>query len=241
MFVFRKYVYSLPSNLFYDLLLEKAIGVEVIEEGEQVTFATYEPIENLKPIRIEEVKVIDPKESFKPILLDDFVICPPWNIPIVINPASSFGTGRHPTTQLSLKLISKYYRKGWSAIDVGCGSGILSIALKKLGCKKLLAIDIDEKAVQECKENAKLNDVKLRCERMSVEGVKDSFDFLVANLEIDTFKKHIKSIEPTFRRIAVFSGLYRKKDLEEFLKLIKGFEILEVQRLKNWYAVTVKK
>ncbi len=239
--VYKRYIYTLPSQDFYDLLVEKSIGVEMLQESEHVIFATYEPLENLSPIKVEEVKFINPKESFRPIFVESFVICPPWTVPIVINPASSFGTGKHPTTQVALKLISKYYKKGWSAIDVGCGSGILSVALKKLGCEQLLAIDIDKNAVKECKQNAKLNGVNVTCKNLNVNQVKESFDFLVANLEISIFKEHMESLVGMFKKVGVFSGLYKKQDLEEFLKLTKGLEILDVQKNKNWYGVVLKK
>lgn len=231
----------MPSQDFYELLVEKGIGVEVLQESEHVIFATYEPIEDLTPVRTEDVKFKDPRESFKPIFAENFVVCPPWIVPITINPSSSFGTGHHPTTQIALNLTSKYYRRGWSAIDVGCGSGILSIALKKLGCKKLLAIDIDKNAVEECRKNARINGMKVTCRNLNVNRVKESFDFLVANLEIDIFKKYMENLKSIFRKVGIFSGLYRKRDLEEFLKLAKDLEVLDIQRNKNWYGVVLKK
>ena len=106
------------------------------------------------------------KEHFKPIPIgDSLLITPAWQTPkdkqnkviIRINPAMAFGTGAHPTTQLCLRLLEHQLTSGMSVIDIGCGSGILSIAALKLGASHLLAVDISEEAVASAKENAGLN------------------------------------------------------------------------------------
>jgi ribosomal protein L11 methyltransferase len=159
---YREYIYRLGKEDFYQFLLDYGKGVRLLEEGkEDVVFAVYEPLQGFEPIEVREIKAITPKEGFKPIALGEFVVLPPWLKPIFINPGSAFGTGLHPTTQMCLKAIEEFFQKGWSAIDVGCGSGILSIALKLKGANKVVAIDIDPQAVQECKANAKLNHVEL--------------------------------------------------------------------------------
>jgi ribosomal protein L11 methyltransferase len=113
------------------------------------------------------------KQHYKPILIGQrLVIVPAWmdspdpsRIPIKIDPGMAFGTGTHPTTQLCLELMEKSIgeiRKSnneFRIIDVGCGSGILSIAAIKLGAKQALGVDIDSGSVKNARENADANGV----------------------------------------------------------------------------------
>jgi ribosomal protein L11 methyltransferase len=116
------------------------------------------------------------KQNYKPILIGQrLLILPAWlespepkRIPIKIDPGMAFGTGTHPTTQLCLELMEVHYDDGLRTtvrrpssvvIDVGCGSGILSIAALKLGAEKVLGVDIDIESVKNSRENADLNEV----------------------------------------------------------------------------------
>lgn len=83
----------------------------------------------------------------------------PARIPVRIDPSMAFGTGTHPTTQLCLEMVESYARPGMQVIDVGCGSGILSIAALKLGALRALGVDIDPAAVRSTRENAIPNGV----------------------------------------------------------------------------------
>jgi len=80
-------------------------------------------------------------------------------IPLRIDPSMAFGTGTHPTTQLCLELVEEYTKTGILVFDVGCGSGILSIAAVKLGAAKALGVDIDPLSVKATQENAEMNQV----------------------------------------------------------------------------------
>ncbi|MBI3172801.1 MAG: 50S ribosomal protein L11 methyltransferase [Chloroflexi bacterium] len=109
------------------------------------------------------------KQHYKPILIARrLVIVPAWldspqpeRIPIKINPGMAFGTGTHPTTQLCLELAEVFAdsHELSTAIDVGCGSGILSIAALKLGAEKVLGVDIDVESVRNSRENAEMNGI----------------------------------------------------------------------------------
>ena len=109
------------------------------------------------------------KQHYKPILIGErLLILPAWmdspeprRIAIKIDPGMAFGTGTHPTTQLCLELMESAFVKGQTSkvIDVGCGSGILSIAALKLGAKKVLGVDIDAESVKNSRENADVNGV----------------------------------------------------------------------------------
>jgi len=109
------------------------------------------------------------KQHYKPILIGErLLILPAWldspeptRIAIKIDPGMAFGTGTHPTTQLCLELMEKVFveRPMSNVIDVGCGSGILSIAAIKLGAKNVLGVDIDEESIKNSRENADTNGV----------------------------------------------------------------------------------
>jgi ribosomal protein L11 methyltransferase len=119
------------------------------------------------------------KQHYRPILIGErLLILPAWlqnpepiRIPIKIDPGMAFGTGTHPTTQLCLELMEKHFanRKTspnsqlpipeYRVIDVGCGSGILSIAALKLGANKVLGVDIDIESVKNSRENADVNEI----------------------------------------------------------------------------------
>ncbi len=108
------------------------------------------------------------KEHYNPIPLgESLLVLPAWQEPrsgekrhiIRINPAMAFGTGTHPTTQLCLRLLEKNIQPGTNVIDVGCGSGILSIAALKLGASHVIAVDTDEQSVKSTHENGGLNQV----------------------------------------------------------------------------------
>ena len=113
------------------------------------------------------------KEHYKPIPIGKrLMIVPAWmdspepsRIPIKIDPGMAFGTGTHPTTQLCLELIEKAILENrnsnneYRVIDVGCGSGILSIAALKLGATSALGVDIDIESVRNSRENADKNDI----------------------------------------------------------------------------------
>ena len=108
------------------------------------------------------------KERYKPIQVGrKLIIVPAWlnaqddsRIPVKIDPGMAFGTGTHPTTQLCLELLESHLTSDSQVIDIGCGSGILSIAALKLGAAFALGVDIDEASVTASRENATTNDIR---------------------------------------------------------------------------------
>jgi ribosomal protein L11 methyltransferase len=109
------------------------------------------------------------KVHYHPIAIGKrLIIVPAWltspdanRVPIKIDPGMAFGTGTHPTTQLCLELLESFVPTGRKVIDVGCGSGILSIAALKLGASFALGVDIDEASVKASRENADANGIPM--------------------------------------------------------------------------------
>ncbi len=107
------------------------------------------------------------KKHYRPIPIGKkLLILPAWieefdpaRIPVRIDPSMAFGTGTHPTTQLCMEMVERYTLPGKAVIDVGCGSGILSIGALKLGASKALGVDIDNASIRSTKENAQANGV----------------------------------------------------------------------------------
>ncbi len=108
------------------------------------------------------------KKHYQPVPIGKtLLVLPAWKEPtpdeqrllVRINPAMAFGTGTHPSTQLSLLMMEDYLEPGNAVIDVGCGSGILSIVALKMGATRALAVDIDDQALDSTRENAQLNGI----------------------------------------------------------------------------------
>lgn len=107
------------------------------------------------------------KKHYQPIPIGEkLLILPAWidrqdpgRVAVRIDPSMAFGTGTHPTTQLCLELVEKFVQPGMNVIDIGCGSGILSIAALKLGAKRAVAVDIDSAAIRATRENAAANGI----------------------------------------------------------------------------------
>ena len=135
------------------------------------------------------------KERFQPIEVGArFLIQPAWieiqdesRIPILIDPGMAFGTGVHPTTQLTLQLLEKQLGSEMIVLDMGSGSGVLSFAAEKLGAQSITAIEVDAQAVENAKHNGKLNHSKVHFQVGSLTEAKKErpekgFDLLMANI-----------------------------------------------------------
>ncbi len=240
----RRFLYRLSEERLGEILAEEPLPLEVIERiGNEVLVASYEPIGSLEPVRVEEVQEDwrSWRDGFGPVEVEDFVIIPPWKIPLLINPGMAFGTGLHPTTRLCMRMMRVYLREGDSVLDVGTGSGILAIAARKLGAGRVLGIDISPDAVRSCEENARLNGLEVECRLAKPAQIEERFDLLVANLELPVFREELDSILPLFRRNAIFSGIYRKAELEEFLDMLeqRGLKADRILEDQDWFCVGI--
>ena len=101
---------------------------------------------------------------------------------ITIDAGHSFGHGAHPTTQLCLRALERHITAGCSVLDVGCGSGVLSIAARTLGAGRVQAIDIDPAAIEASQQNAERNGVEVDISATPIGDVSGRFDVVVANV-----------------------------------------------------------
>lgn len=132
------------------------------------------------------------RENFPPLEIGRFLIVPSWQdapesdlIPIELDPGLAFGTGQHPTTRMCLELLGDLDLDGQKLLDVGCGSGILSIAVAKLGAS-VVGSDLDEWCIAATRENAEKNGVVVVTHLAAgVNWVVEPYPFVVANLMSD--------------------------------------------------------
>ena len=203
------------------------------------------------------------KTFFKPFrAADNIVIKPTWetyekenedDILIEIDPGIAFGTGSHETTKLCIQALDKYVKKGDSVLDVGCGSGILSIAALKLGAAHATAIDIDEVAVNVAAENMEVNHIPAsQYTLFDGDLITNSFlkvkagtghDIVVANILADVIIPLTGVIRPHLKKggLYITSGIINTKEEEVREALIaNGFEILGVEYMKEWCCFIAK-
>jgi len=172
-------------------------------------------------------------------------IAQPGEIVLTIDPKMSFGTGEHQSTELIIKLLEKYVRPGICLLDVGSGTGILSIAAIKLGAAEAVAVDNDERCYENCKENCKLNSVtgKMKIVKGEISDIKkNNYDLIIANIQkdvlLDIADQIIEKLKP--KGIAILSGLLMKdeKDIEQHYTET-GFEPVETESMDEWIALVL--
>ncbi|HEX8464348.1 MAG TPA: 50S ribosomal protein L11 methyltransferase [Abditibacterium sp.] len=181
------------------------------------------------------------KENFPPLEIGPFLITPTWeNLPptdkivIRLDPGLAFGTGQHPTTHLCLELLAQHVQPGVRLLDVGCGSGILSVAAAKLGAIAT-GSDLDPWCVEATLENAKLNEVQIEVHGDADLGwMKSPFPLVVANLMSDLLIR----LSPELARVTesggtlIVSGISSPRADEVEAALTKaGFEMREKREL----------
>ncbi|MFA6617677.1 MAG: 50S ribosomal protein L11 methyltransferase [Candidatus Neomarinimicrobiota bacterium] len=191
-------------------------------------------------------------EGFQPIrIARKLWVLPPWHeekipeghIKIIINPSNAFGTGTHESTFLALKLLFKMIKPKDKIMDMGCGSGILSIAAHKLGAGKIYACDLDEDIEHNITENLQLN--KIDDIKWEIADVLEMEDYK-CDLALINIQKHV--ILPLLLRFniakhrpnrVILAGLLRdhKKVICKALKE-QGYTRLKIRRKNEWIAVS---
>ena len=199
------------------------------------------------------------KQYFMPFKVGEkLVIKPSWEeydnsdgrIILEIDPASSFGTGKHHTTRLCLEVLEKYLNKGDKLLDMGCGSGILSIGAMLLGAKSAVAVDIEENAAATALENAVKNHISpdvyktyfgniLTDEKLANE-IDDKYDIIAANIVADVLIAMKESFLRYLKKdgILIVSGIIEER-MDEVIDALKsvGFKDPEPEVREGWAAV----
>lgn len=165
-----------------------------------------------------------------------------------IEPGLAFGTGSHPTTRLCLEMLEEYVNDESTVLDIGCGSGILSIAALLLGAKSAFGTDIDELAVKTALENAKKNGfeppVFTAAKGDLSECVSGTYKIIIANIVADVVMKLNEDAAKFLDKHGVYitGGIIdsRKAEVERSLEQ-NGFDIIETRSEKGWNVFVCKK
>ena len=194
------------------------------------------------------------KKYFKPIPVGQkLLIRPTWEEEyeagdrkvLHLEPGLAFGTGTHETTRLCMELLEEYVQPGFDVLDVGCGSGILSVAALLLGADKAVGVDIDALAVKTAVQNAQINHVQNRfigiCGDLT-EKVTGKYNVVVANIVADVIILLTKDIERFMHRdtVYVMSGIIDTRESDVFAVVEQKFNIISRKTEKGWVALAAK-
>ncbi|WP_107841789.1 50S ribosomal protein L11 methyltransferase [Metasolibacillus meyeri] len=188
------------------------------------------------PVKISERFTIVPTwEDYTPVSTDELII--------ELDPGMAFGTGTHPTTVMCLQALEKVVQEGHSVVDVGTGSGVLSIGAAMLGAKSVHALDLDEVAVRSAQENIQLNKVEHIAEVFHgnlLDTVKEPADIVVANILAEIIMSFTDDAFSIVKPGGVYvtSGIIgaKKDDVKAALEA-SGFQVEEVLMMEDWVAI----
>ena len=197
------------------------------------------------------------KQFYKPMEIGErLLVVPEWEkrgktdrVTLILNPGLTFGTGSHATTRLCLTALERHIRGGEKVLDLGCGSGILSIAALRLGAAHAFACDIDEKCVGVAYENAALNDIPREVYTVRAGDVLSDkklarefggeYDIVVANIVADVIISLAPQVRPLLKEGGIFlcSGIIddRAGEVADALRAA-GWEIAEENSSEGWFS-----
>ncbi|MCX5806998.1 MAG: 50S ribosomal protein L11 methyltransferase [Proteobacteria bacterium] len=246
--LFTEEIYSLLSNS----------GTWIEENGNDIVIKSYPEdieiyLEYLKKLKINIKKTDIKKEEqqdyagltkkyFRPIKIGDITIFAPWNKQntnrrsIIIDPGMAFGTGRHESTRIMMKLMEHINMEDKTVLDLGCGSGILSINAVLLGARKVTSIDNDADTVFSAKKNVALNNtekISLAC--TDLQHVSGRYDIVLANLDIRTFTSYSEKIKEFVKRYGyiIVSGILWK-ERKKLVPLFHPFLLTQTEKKNAW-------
>ena len=199
------------------------------------------------------------KQYYKPMEIGQrLLVVPQWEqaeangrVSLILDPGLTFGTGSHATTQLCLTALEEAVHGGEKVLDLGCGSGILSIAALKLGAASALAVDIDDKCLDVAYENAALNGIGKDTYTVKVGDVLSDgairaeigggYDVVVANIVADV----IIGLAPVVPSLLAPGGVFlcsgiiddRAEEVAEHLRQA-GWKITQTRSADGWFAYT---
>jgi ribosomal protein L11 methyltransferase len=216
-------------------------GFEEDERGEEVELAAYgeaalrvlAAFPDARTTEVEEGWEDRWREFHDAVRIGPLWVGPPWQEPpgdavaVVVDPGRAFGTGAHPTTRLCLELLLREERG--SVLDVGCGSGVLAVAAAKLGHAPVIAVDLDEAAVQATRTNAERNGVAVDVRRLDALGATPpAAQLALANIAFD-------AVQALGSRVDV-SRIVTSGYLAADVPALHGFRRLRRHELDGWAA-----
>ena len=253
--------YLLDSETGYSQLAQVRIALQKLKEERSDCGALLLTLENIQDADWET----NWKKYYKPLEIGQrLLVVPQWElddpgvqsstrVPLILDPGLTFGTGSHATTQLCLTALEKEVRAGDRVLDLGCGSGILSIAALRLGASEAIAVDIDEKCLTVAYDNAALNGIGKDVYTVKVgnvltdEAMRESlgggYQIVLANIVADV----IIGLAPMVRSMMAEGGVFlcsgiidtRAEEVAEKLRE-NGLHITDTHTNDGWYAFTCR-
>ncbi|MDM5313291.1 50S ribosomal protein L11 methyltransferase [Peribacillus frigoritolerans] len=228
---------SINNLLLFDIDLGKNI-VSISEVNEEEWATAWKKYYN--PVKISERFTIVPTwEDYTPVSSDELII--------ELDPGMAFGTGTHPTTVMCIQALERTVTPGDLVVDVGTGSGVLSIAAALLDAKRIQSLDLDEVAVQSAKQNVEINNVQ---DKVSVsqgnllDGVNEQADIVVANILAEVIMRFTDDVAKVVKPGGYFiaSGIIqtKKQDVKEAI-IASGFTVEETILMEDWVAIIAKR
>jgi ribosomal protein L11 methyltransferase len=227
---------SINGLLMYDIDLghNKVQIAEVHEEEWATAWKKY-----YKPVKVSSSITITPTwEEYEPTEEETI---------IELDPGMAFGTGTHPTTVLCIQALDKVIQGGERIVDVGTGSGVLSIAAAKLGAESTLALDLDYVAIESATQNVLLNhvdDVVSVKQNNLLEDIEGPYDIVVANILAEVIVRFVQDAAAVLKPNGTYitSGIIKRKKQEVKDALVNGgFIIDEIVEMDDWVAIIAKK
>jgi ribosomal protein L11 methyltransferase len=179
----------------------------------------------------------------------NFVVAPPWTktekTKITLTEGMSFGTGVHETTKSCIEILEELNIKDKSVLDIGGGSGILSICAAKLGAGKAITFDIDKNSAFECKKNAELNNVNnIYCFCGENLCVREKYDIIMANIFAEIIISLSSEIDEHIERdgFLILSGIVYEKNYDvKSTFMEKGYVVCKNTFLEDYTSFLLKK
>ena len=228
---------SINNLQLFDIDLGKNV-VSISEVNEEEWATAWKKYYN--PVKISERFTIVPTwEDYTPVSSDELII--------ELDPGMAFGTGTHPTTVMCIQALERTVTPGDLVVDVGTGSGVLSIAAALLDAKRIQSLDLDEVAVQSAKQNVEINNVQ---DKVSVsqgnllDGVNEQADIVVANILAEVIMRFTDDVAKVVKPGGFFiaSGIIqtKKQDVKEAI-IASGFTVEETILMEDWVAIIAKR
>ena len=244
----------------FDQLAHLRTALQGFKDAHAVKYGTLlMTLENLKDADWEN----NWKQYYKPMEIGErLLVIPEWEqenvkgqakyagkVPLILEPGLTFGTGSHATTRLCLTALEKHITGGQTVLDLGCGSGILSIAALLLGADRAVACDIDEKCMDVAYENAALNGVgrdrytvrwgDVVTDQALRQELGGPYDVVVANIVADVIKALASTVRPLVKEGGIFlcSGIIDDR-AEEVAQCLRdnGWTIAETRSSEGWFS-----
>ncbi len=241
-------LHNLSTNYFINEGKEESKFLVYGEKGELFRFAKILKEKGIKTELSNNIILWEYKEEGTPYTFIKGVIINPApdktinTKDIVINliPGLAFGTGRHESTKIAARLLMETKVLGKRVLDIGCGSGILSVLSKKLGASYVKGIDNEPQAIEKAKETAKLNKVEIDVTLSDLlKNIWEQYDIIIANILPPILEKLLPELPKVTlpNSKIIFSGIYEdSKDPMEALIMAHKYKIEKELELNRWYG-----